>query len=284
MPFVTANRGEFHYAIDACTDPSAAPDTIWIQHGVGRSGRFWDHWVPPLARNYHVLRRDQRGHGLSPDPGPDFEWTIPNLLRDMVAFLDALKLDSVHYIGESMGAILGVAFASRWPDRLKSLTLCSMPVDLRPPQNNRALNAGFADSAKAKRELGAAGWAKELIRQRVISGGASPGYTQWVIDEIGKTPTEVLVGVGRPLYTPDANIADLLGGLKVPTLVLAPTNSPITSLDDQNWIRDRIPNARIAVIDGPTHEIYVDRPLECLAAVEQFLGELDRSVQGVRTG
>ena len=277
MPFVDANKGVFHYEIDDFTDPWTKPDTVWIQHGTGRSGRFWQHWVPALSRKYSVIRRDQRGHGLSPDPGDNFKWSMEGLLRDMVDFLDALELDSVHYIGESMGAVLGVRFAQRWPERLKSLTICSMPLDLRPPHNKILTFPGYADSSLAKRDIGSNGWARAMIDRRVISGGSTSSHTQWVIQEIGKTPVEVLVGVGLPLYAPEANwdkTTDLLGSLTIPTLVLAPTNSPLTPLEDQVWIRDTIPNARIAIIDGPTHEIYVDCPLDCLDAVGDFLASL----------
>ena len=277
MPLVSANSGVFHYEIDDFTDPWTKPDTIWIQHGTGRSGRFWRHWVPTLARNYSVIRRDQRGHGLSPDPGPDSEWSMETLLCDMLGFLDALGLDSVHYIGESMGAVLGVRFAQRWPDRLKSLTLCSMPLDLRPPHNQVLTFPEFGNSSEAKRAIGADGWARAMVDRRVISGGKTPTHTQWVIQEISKTPIEVLVGIGLPLYSPEASwdkTAELLGSLTTPTLVLAPTKSPLTPLDDQVWIRDMIPNARIAIIDGPTHEVYVDSANECLDAVGAFLASI----------
>jgi pimeloyl-ACP methyl ester carboxylesterase len=122
-----------YYEVDDYTDPWLKnKDTIWLQHGVGRSSRFWYHWVPALARNHRVLRRDMRGHGMSADPGPNYIWTIDDLLNDMKGFLDALGLDRVHYLGESIGGILGIAFAAKWPERLKSLTVCSSPTAIRP--------------------------------------------------------------------------------------------------------------------------------------------------------
>lgn len=43
----------------------------------------------------------------------------------MRAFMDAIGLQQVHYLGESIGGILGGSFAARWPERLKSLTICN---------------------------------------------------------------------------------------------------------------------------------------------------------------
>ena len=51
MPKVTANNCEMFYEIDDFTDPWVKDkDTVWLQHGVGRSTKFWYHWVPALAR------------------------------------------------------------------------------------------------------------------------------------------------------------------------------------------------------------------------------------------
>jgi len=82
MPKITANNYEMHYEVDDFTDPWKSAETIWIQHGFGRSSRFWYHWVPPLARDYRVVRRDMRGHGQSADPGPSYAWSVDDLLSD----------------------------------------------------------------------------------------------------------------------------------------------------------------------------------------------------------
>jgi pimeloyl-ACP methyl ester carboxylesterase len=125
MPRVIANSYETHYELGDFTDPWKPAETIVIQHGLGRSSRCWYHWVPLLARHYRVIRRDMRGHGQSADPGPNHVWSVEELLTDIKGFLDALNLDHVHYVGESIGGLLGIACAVRWPERFKSLTLCA---------------------------------------------------------------------------------------------------------------------------------------------------------------
>ena len=74
MPEVKTGEISIYYELDDFTDPWRESDTIWIQHGFGRSGKFWFHWVPSLSRRYRVLRVDMRGHGRSGDPpaGPSF--------------------------------------------------------------------------------------------------------------------------------------------------------------------------------------------------------------------
>ena len=86
MPWISANNCEMHYEVDDYTDPWLKDkDTIWLQHGVGRSSKFWYHWVPALGRNYRIVRRDMRGHGLSAIPDPTTR-SIDELLNDMRGF------------------------------------------------------------------------------------------------------------------------------------------------------------------------------------------------------
>jgi pimeloyl-ACP methyl ester carboxylesterase len=271
MPKINANNCEMYYEVDDYTDPWLhSKETVWLQHGVGRSSRFWYHWVPALAGEYRVVRRDMRGHGQSAAPEPDHVWSVDELINDMRAFLDALGLERVHYLGESIGGILGVAFAARWPERLRSLTVCASPTAIRPSAR-KALTGSERELGAELQRIGGVGWVKILMEQKVISG-KNPEHIDWVISEWSKTPTHVLRGINRVLAI--ADITPLLQQVKVPTLVLAPSRSPLTPLSDQLTIRNSIPNARIAVVEGPGHEIYVDEPEECIGAFRKFLRSL----------
>ena len=271
MPKIRANKYEMHYEVDDFTDPWKPAETVWIQHGFGRSSRFWYHWVPPLAGHYRVVRRDMRGHGQSADPGPDYQWSVDELLNDMKGFLDALGLAQVHYVGESVGGILGIAFAVRWPERFKSMTLCATPTAIRPPIQ-RLFAVGYQDWPTALGALGPGGWVKALMERGGGLAGTNPAHLDWVITEWSKTPTHVLQGLCR--LVPSVDITPLLPQVKVPTLVLAPARSPLTPLTEQVLIRDSIPGARIAVIEGRGHEIYVDDPEGCITALLKFLRSL----------
>ena len=273
MPNVIVNNYEMHYELDDFTDPWVKEkETIVIQHGLGRNARFWYHWVPLLARHYRVIRRDMRGHGRSADPGPNHAWSVEELLTDIKGFLDALHLDRVHFVGESIGGLQGIACAVRWPERFKSLTLCAGAIKI-PPSVQRHFAVGYADWHTALGAFGAGGWAKALMEQGGIAGGdVDPVRQEWIIKEWGRTPTHVMQGFSR--MVPGADVTDLLPQIRVPTLLLAPARSSFTPLHEQVKVRDTIPGAQIAVIDGRGHEIYVDEPEACTTALLKFLRSL----------
>jgi pimeloyl-ACP methyl ester carboxylesterase len=189
----------------------------------------------------------------------------------MLAFMDAVGLERVHYLGESIGGIIGILFATRWPERFKSLTICNSPTALRRTEG-QSLSGRHGTVFDTLAREGSRGWGRLLIEQKVISGG-SPARTEWVLNEWGKTPVHVLQGVTGTLD--GADTSPLLPQVKVPTLILAPSRSPITSLSDQIKMRTLIPNVRIAVVEGPGHEIYVDRADECIDLFLKFLRALN---------
>lgn len=67
-----------------------------------------------------------------------------------------------------------------------------------------------------------------------------------------------------------------LGQIKVPTLILAPSQSAATSVEEQRKLAAQIPGSRLEVIDGVGHEIYVTQPVKCQTAFLDFLGSLSR--------
>src|SRR5215467_4268405 len=89
--------------------PEDAP-RVCISHSLASDGGSWAEQVPALLQaGFRVLRIDMRGHGGSdPVSGP---YTMNQLSADVAAVLDALRLAKVHFIGLSIGGMIGQAFA-----------------------------------------------------------------------------------------------------------------------------------------------------------------------------
>ena len=102
--------------------PETAP-TVCITHSLASDGGSWAEQVPPLLQaGFRVLRIDMRGHGGSDPVAGDY--TMADLAGDVAAVLDGLAIARVHYIGLSIGGMLGQAFALAHQDKLISIMWC----------------------------------------------------------------------------------------------------------------------------------------------------------------
>ena len=99
-----AGKPTLHYALDDYTDPWRRAPYLILQHGYGRSGRFWYSWVPYLSRFYKIVRPDLRGLGQSGIPD-DLETglNVEAYIEDLLAIIEALGGEPIHYCGESLG-------------------------------------------------------------------------------------------------------------------------------------------------------------------------------------
>lgn len=106
-------------------------DTIVMLHGGwgGEHGDFLEA-VRPLEARYHFIFYDQRGSLRS--PCPDSLITFTYHTDDFERLRSELKLAKVHLVGHSMGAVLACAYATKYPQRIKKLTLIA-PAYLKYP-------------------------------------------------------------------------------------------------------------------------------------------------------
>jgi pimeloyl-ACP methyl ester carboxylesterase len=118
-------------------------------------------------------------------------------------------------------------------------------------------------------EMGSEGWARELLSRPGTFPSTDPAQIEWAIRQFGRARTESLVGYSRVISTTD--ITPLLTEVKVPVLLLAPTRSAATTIEEQESIAAALLQAELVQIDGAGHEIYIDKAAECVAALRNFL-------------
>jgi len=282
--FVVHHNGQrTHFVEGGLNSPGAGAqtpkETVLVQHGFARNTAHWQHWVPALARRFRVIRRDLRGHGLSSYPleSDGYDYSLDTILLEIVQTLDALGVDKVHFIGESTSGMLGEIFAARYPERLLSLTVISSPTHLPTPALE-LFAFDHASWAEACRTMGSRGWAEALSKVPGTVSSPDPVYIKWWVDQVAVSSGEGLAGYAQFLSTLDSR--PYLKDIHVPMLILAPANSAATKLPDQRWLAEKVPGARLEVVNGSGHEIYVEMAEECQRLFFDFvdgLGELDVS-------
>ncbi len=103
---------------------------LTFSHALGNNLHLWDAQVDMLKDRFHILRYDHRGHGGSDaPPGP---YSFDDLMKDAIALLDHFEIDETHWVGLSIGGMLGYGMAQNHGDRLTSLTACDSRPDAPP--------------------------------------------------------------------------------------------------------------------------------------------------------
>ena len=119
--------------------PEGAPALVF-SNSLGTTLEMWDAQAARFAQDFRVVRYDTRGHGASVvTPGP---YTFELLGGDVVALLDALRIERAHFCGISMGGFTGLWLGVHQPQRLLSLAVC-----------NSAAKIGTAEGWQARAAL-----------------------------------------------------------------------------------------------------------------------------------
>jgi len=248
------------YALEG---PAGAP-VVTFSHSLCCRRAMWEGQIAGLKDRFRCLSFDHRGHGgTSTPPGPyDFDM----LADDAAALLDALGIASTHWVGLSMGGMIGQGLALRHPGRVASLALCDTTA--RFPAEYHALAEGRIRAAEAEGMEPLV----EPILQRWFTPpflAAAPPVLDAVRGWIRGTPVAGYVACNRALQSLD--YLDRLPGIGVPTQVIVGRADPSTPVSAGMAIRDRIAGAGLTVIEEASHISNLEQPAAFDAALGAFL-------------
>jgi len=262
-----------HYTVDDFTDPWAERPCLLLQHGNGRSGRFWYRWVPYLSRFYKVVRPDMRGLGQSVGRlDLDRDITLDALVNDLVGLLDHLEVESIHYCGESMGGILGLALAAMHPARVKTLTLVATPVFIEDAMKKRYA-MGHGSRTDAMQEMGIRNWVEATTRGTRLPADEEPGLFRWYVDEFVKGDPGVQVAMSKLVN--GANASQFLPRVVCPVLGLYPTSGQITSDAQEGLLKDHLADFELIHLPTAFHMVHLLYPRTCAEHVLRFCARHD---------
>ncbi len=234
--------------------PANGP-VVCMTHSLASDIGMWAEQVPALlAAGYRVLRIDMRGHGGSDPVAGDYSM---NALGDDVALvLDALGLDKVHYIGLSIGGMLGQAFALDHPHRLVSAMWC----DTLPASPAGAAQV-WAERMRTVREAGTLLPLADVTMERWLTEAMhrrDPGRWQQIRDTIvGTTPAGYL---GCCAAIQSFDFADRLPALRLPVLVVCGADDSGTPPAENRRIAELVPGGRYEQIADARHFPNVEHP------------------------
>lgn len=257
---VHANGIDIHYRIDGTDGP-----WIMLAHALGVDHRLWDDLAARLAARYRVLRYDARGHGRT--SAPHGAYTLFQLADDVAGLLDALSVAQVHFVGLSMGGMVGQILGVRHPERLLSLTLCDTVC--HTPLSAHAMWDERIGQVEAH---GMSGIVEPTVQRWLTTPfrEAHPDVVERIRNLLRATPPHGYVGACLAIKALDTRAG--LARITCPTLVLTGDQDAGAPVEVAREIASRIPNARLKVMPHAAHLAPIEQDDAFLTDLDEFLG------------
>jgi 3-oxoadipate enol-lactonase len=234
--------------------PEGAP-VVCITHSLASDGGSWAEQVPALlGSGYRILRLDMRGHGGS-DPVPG-DYTMRALADDVALALDTLQLPRVHYIGLSIGGMIGQAFALAHPAKLISAMWC----DTLPASPSGAA-AIWDERMRTVREANSLAPIADSTVDRWFTpafAGQNPARWRQIRDTVSATTPAGYLGCCAAILNFDF-VAQLLS-VHLPVLVVCGADDPGTPAVENRRLAGIVPGGRYEEIPNTRHFPNVEAP------------------------
>ncbi len=256
---VSANGIDLHYQI------SGSGPCLTLAHSLASDLSLWDGIAPQLAERFTVLRFDARGHGQTSAPEGPYSW--PMLVADLVGLLDALKIERTHFVGLSMGGMLGQHFALAHPERLDKLVLVSTTSRV-PPEAKPLWDERIAIARTQGMQAHVAGTLERWFTAPYRA--AHPEVMARIGAMIAATPVAGYAGWGEAIKTLD--LTEKLAAVRAPTLVICGADDPGTPPAANRAIAEAIPGARFEMLPNASHQLVIEQAEAFTRLLMDFLG------------
>ncbi len=223
-------------------------------------------WWERLAKNRQLARYDGRVSGLSDRDVPDI--SLDARVRDLEAVVDRLGLERFALLAPLWSGPVGIAYTVRHPERVSHLIFW----------NSFARTADFAGGPQAEALLRLADADWEMFTETIAHVGFG-----WSAGEEARRYAAVIresitqEGLQAVFAAPDVDVTEQLPQVTSPTLVLHRRETPFPSVDTARGLASRIPNARLVLLEGVSGAPSVGDMEPVLAAIDEFLGDGDKT-------
>ncbi|HET9601918.1 MAG TPA: alpha/beta fold hydrolase [Acidimicrobiales bacterium] len=244
-------------------------DPVLMIQGLGTDMSGWTLQRLRFSPHLPTVAIDNRGAGRSDKPFG--RYSLEAMADDAITVLDDAGIDRVHVMGASMGGAISQLIALRHPDRVRSLVLACTAC--RNHQWRRELLNEWASIAN-ERGMGemakrAAHWvmAPRSIRRFWPAFG-------WFGPLAMGLPAHAFASQVRAILDAPEELADALGALAVPTLVVVGNQDILTPRGDSEELAERIPGAELVVISGAAHGLMIEHATTFNRVVLEFLSRV----------
>lgn len=266
MPNIQINNADIYYE-DSAPNDTQKPVMLFA-HGLLWSTKVYDKQVAHFAKDYRCIAFDFRGQGQSQITKDGYD--MDTLADDAIGLLEALNIDSCHYVGLSMGGFVGQRVAIKRPELLQSLTLIDTSADAEDPNNI----PGYKKLVAAIKWLGMKRVSKKVMP--IMFGSTfladktrKADNKEWLAllnsnrkEGVVKATTGIIERKG---------IYDQLDKVTTPTLIIVGDEDVATPYAKAERMHFAIAGSKLAVIKGSGHTSTVEEPEQVNTVISKFL-------------
>lgn len=222
---------------------------------------MWDSQAAALSENFRIIRYDTRGHGQTEATLGGYSLDL--LVDDVLALLDTLGISVVHFIGLSLGGMIGQLLGAKAPNRLRSLTLCATFAQTSPELWQQRIETVGRQGLEPIVEPTLERWFTPYFRDRHAD------VVKAARDMIRRTSVEGYIGCAAAIR--DMNLAGVAEAISVPTLLIAGAEDPSATPEMMLDLHKRISGSKFALLPGAAHVPTMEQPQAITEIIGSFL-------------
>lgn len=253
--------------INAAIDGTEGKPWLTFSNSLCTDLGMWAPQVKEFAADYRILTYDTRGHGGSDvPPGP---YTPAMMAADVVGLWDALGIAQSHFVGLSMGGVIGLAVALDHPSRVLSVAVCDSRANSHPVHMER-----WAARSKGAIDKGM-GWLADDFTGHWFTPAAHAAKHSWIEPVRRMVEATKLEGylAGVNVVT-SVDFRPRLHELKVPMLFLAGAQDIGDFPDQAKAMHAAVPGSQLCLIEGAAHLCNLEKPEEFNRAIRAHLARV----------
>ena len=253
-------------------------------HGAGFGHFNFDPATPEISKHFKVVDYDMRGYGSSDKPLQDYDMEV--WADDLAGLMDALGIEQAHVHGTSMGGMIAIVFAGKYPERTTSVVINCAAAKLGV--SGRLIFKNWIDIARMDPDGPGSRLLAELITWQALSRRfleeQDATELATLIQTILRDSNRIEVFTAACQAMCDMDLRPWLGRITSPALVLGGDEDVMTPWDQgpdgagQEAIYQGIAGAEKHVVRGANHSTIFDSTDEHNRVVIDFFQRHSRTI------
>ena len=252
--------------------------TIILLHGVPENLHAWYAVAPILSSNYHVIALDWPGFGGSEPLGSSEAYNSENFADLVIDFMDTLNVKQTIILASDIALLPALLIGLEQPERVSKLIV----MDGIPFPRKQYASWELNSFARKNSIIGKAlvRWFPRIAAQTAYIKGFYRGHSipkevrnDFLIDSKNEHTKDAFLSYFQNFHIGQTYFEQIAHKLQTPVLVVWGKYDRFINIKLAYEIVEKLPNAKLEIIDKAGHYVHMDKPQELVDVVAKFIYE-----------